>query len=108
MTYQAMNYEKLLGTDGFSNQLLTNHFTLYNGYVTNTNKLMDELAHAGPLSEGGAVVEEETHGASHYRGPAAGRKGPGQRQPGPRQTGQRVAGSRQLLHFQYLDSHWSV
>src|SRR5512137_1431172 len=44
MTYQATNYEKLLGTDGFSNQLLTNHFTLYNGYVTNTNKLMDELA----------------------------------------------------------------
>jgi Fe-Mn family superoxide dismutase len=44
MTYQAINYEKLLGTEGFSNQLLTNHFTLYNGYVTNTNKLMDELA----------------------------------------------------------------
>jgi superoxide dismutase, Fe-Mn family len=44
MTYQAVNYEKLLGTEGFSNQLLTNHFTLYNGYVTNTNKLIDELA----------------------------------------------------------------
>src|SRR5512147_3082670 len=44
MAYQAVNYEKLLGTEGFSNQLLTNHFTLYNGYVTNTNKLMDELA----------------------------------------------------------------
>ncbi len=43
MKYQPMNFEKLLGTDGFSNQLLTNHFTLYNGYVTNTNKLMDEL-----------------------------------------------------------------
>lgn len=44
MKYQAMNFEKLLGTEGFSNQLLNNHFTLYNGYVTNTNKLMDELA----------------------------------------------------------------
>jgi len=44
MTYQAMNFEKLLGTEGFSNQLLTNHFTLYNGYVNNTNKLMDEIA----------------------------------------------------------------
>jgi Fe-Mn family superoxide dismutase len=44
MTYQAINFEKLLGTEGFSNQLLTNHFTLYNGYVANTNKLMDELA----------------------------------------------------------------
>jgi superoxide dismutase, Fe-Mn family len=44
MKYQAMNFEMLLGTEGFSNQLLTNHFTLYNGYVTNTNKLMEELA----------------------------------------------------------------
>jgi Fe-Mn family superoxide dismutase len=44
MKYEAMNFEKLLGTEGFSNQLLTNHFTLYNGYVTNTNKLLDEFA----------------------------------------------------------------
>jgi Fe-Mn family superoxide dismutase len=44
MKYESMNFEKLLGTPGFSNQLLTNHFTLYNGYVTNTNKLIDELA----------------------------------------------------------------
>ena len=44
MKYQAMNFEKLLGTEGFSNQLLNNHFTLYNGYVTNTNKLMEEFA----------------------------------------------------------------
>jgi superoxide dismutase, Fe-Mn family len=44
MKYQAINFERLLGTDGFSNQLLTNHFTLYNGYVTNTNKLMEEFA----------------------------------------------------------------
>src|SRR5512139_3005297 len=44
MKYQAINFKKLLGTEGFSNQLLNNHFTLYGGYVTNTNKLMDELA----------------------------------------------------------------
>ena len=44
MKCQAMNFEKLLGTEGFSNQLLNNHFTLYNGYVTNTNKLMEEFA----------------------------------------------------------------
>jgi len=43
MKYQATNFEQLLGTEGFSNQLLTNHFTLYNGYVTNTNKLSDIL-----------------------------------------------------------------
>jgi Fe-Mn family superoxide dismutase len=44
MKYQAMNFERLLGTQGFSDQLLNNHFTLYNGYVTNTNKLMEEFA----------------------------------------------------------------
>jgi len=30
--------------DGFSQTLLNNHFALYQGYVTNTNKLMDLLA----------------------------------------------------------------
>jgi Fe-Mn family superoxide dismutase len=44
MKYQAMNFDRLLGTPGFSDQLLNNHFTLYNGYVTNTNKLMEEFA----------------------------------------------------------------
>jgi superoxide dismutase, Fe-Mn family len=44
MKYETMNFDRLLGTEGFSNQLLTNHFTLYNGYVTNTNKLMEEFA----------------------------------------------------------------
>jgi Fe-Mn family superoxide dismutase len=44
MKYEAMNFDRLLGTQGFSDQLLKNHFTLYNGYVTNTNKLMEEFA----------------------------------------------------------------
>ena len=43
MAYEAKNFEYLLGTKGFSDQLLKNHFTLYQGYVTNTNKLADEL-----------------------------------------------------------------
>ena len=30
--------------EGFSKQLLENHFTLYQGYVTNTNKLADTLS----------------------------------------------------------------
>jgi len=50
MTYQAINFEKLLGSEGFSNQLLTNHFTLYNGYVTNTNKLIDEFVELEKLA----------------------------------------------------------
>ncbi|MBI4300402.1 MAG: superoxide dismutase [Chloroflexi bacterium] len=43
MAYQAKDYSKLIGMDGFSDTLLTNHFTLYQGYVTNTNKLTDSL-----------------------------------------------------------------
>ncbi len=39
--YEAKNYTHLLGTVGMSETMLTNHFTLYQGYVTNTNKLMD-------------------------------------------------------------------
>src|SRR5687768_17536481 len=46
MTYEAKNYDRLLGTKGFSETLLKNHFTLYQGYVTNTNKLVDLLAKA--------------------------------------------------------------
>ncbi len=43
MTYQAKNYEKLLGLEGFSDELLKNHFTLYQGYVTNTNNVINLL-----------------------------------------------------------------
>jgi len=35
--YQAKNFDHLLGIPGFSDQLLKNHFTLYQGYVTNSN-----------------------------------------------------------------------
>ena len=44
MTYAAKDYAKLLGMPGFSETLLKNHFTLYQGYVTNTNKLLDTFA----------------------------------------------------------------
>jgi len=43
MTYNAKDYNRLIGMEGFSETLLKNHFTLYQGYVTNTNKLMDAL-----------------------------------------------------------------
>jgi Fe-Mn family superoxide dismutase len=43
MTYQSKDYNRLLGMEGFSDTLLKNHFTLYQGYVTNTNKLMEGL-----------------------------------------------------------------
>jgi len=44
MAYTAKDYASLLGMEGFSDTLLKNHFTLYQGYVTNTNKVADKLA----------------------------------------------------------------
>ena len=43
MAYTAKDYSKLIGMEGFSEILLKNHFTLYQGYVTNTNKVFDTL-----------------------------------------------------------------
>jgi Fe-Mn family superoxide dismutase len=43
MGYTAKDFSFLLGMPGFSDTLLKNHFTLYQGYVTNTNKVMEEL-----------------------------------------------------------------
>ena len=43
MPYTAKDYNALLGMSGFSDTLLKNHFTLYQGYVTNTNKAADTL-----------------------------------------------------------------
>jgi superoxide dismutase, Fe-Mn family len=39
--YTAKDFSSLIGTPGFSEQMLTDHFTLYKGYVTNTNKLLE-------------------------------------------------------------------
>jgi Fe-Mn family superoxide dismutase len=44
MAYQAKDYSNLIGMEGFSETLLKNHFTLYQGYVNNTNKLHDLLS----------------------------------------------------------------
>jgi|SRR3989338_8406088 len=44
MAYEPKKFDHLLGTPGFSDQLLKNHFALYQGYVVNTNKLTDLLS----------------------------------------------------------------
>lgn len=44
MSYTAKDYSKLVGMEGFSEALLKNHFALYQGYVTNTNRLLDTLS----------------------------------------------------------------
>jgi Fe-Mn family superoxide dismutase len=46
MTYTAKDYSKLIGMEGFSEALLKNHFALYQGYVTNTNKALEILGQA--------------------------------------------------------------
>lgn len=56
MPYAARDYGKLLGMKGFSDTLLKNHFTLYQGYVTNTNKALDLLA--AMLAEGKLATPE--------------------------------------------------
>ncbi len=43
MAYSAKDYSGLIGMQGFSETLLKNHFTLYQGYVTNTNKVIDTI-----------------------------------------------------------------
>jgi len=42
-SYEPQNFDRLYGTQGFSDELLKNHFALYQGYVTNTNKLIESL-----------------------------------------------------------------
>lgn len=44
MVYAAKDYSRLMGMKGFSETLLKNHFTLYQGYVTNINKILDILS----------------------------------------------------------------
>ncbi|MEK6698676.1 MAG: superoxide dismutase [Nitrospirota bacterium] len=56
MSYAAKDYSSLLGMKGFSETLLKNHFTLYQGYVTNTNKAADALAQM--LKDGKTAVPE--------------------------------------------------
>ena len=56
MAYTAKDYKHLLGMPGFSEALLTNHFTLYQGYVSNTNKLLELL---GEMVKGSKIGTPE-------------------------------------------------
>jgi Fe-Mn family superoxide dismutase len=56
MPYTAKDYGKLIGMQGFSETLLKNHFTLYQGYVANTSKLMETLGQM--LKEGKTATPE--------------------------------------------------
>ena len=41
--HEAKNFSHLIGLSGFSDTLLNNHFTLYGGYVNNTNVLLKKM-----------------------------------------------------------------
>ena len=56
MAYMARDYARLIGLAGFSEALLKNHVTLYLGYVTNTNKVLDILEQM--LKEGKTATPE--------------------------------------------------
>jgi len=50
VTYKAKDYSHLLGMPGFSDKALNQHFTLYRGYVNNTNenlKILAQMSAAG-------------------------------------------------------------
>ena len=57
MQYISKNYDGLLGATGLSDQLLKNHFTLYQGYVTNTNKVINRLE---------SILKEDGTGSPEY------------------------------------------
>jgi len=56
MNYSPKDYSKLIGMPGFSETLLKNHFTLYQGYVANTNKVLDIL---GLMAKDGKTAAPE-------------------------------------------------
>jgi superoxide dismutase, Fe-Mn family len=55
--YTAKDYSKLIGMEGFSENLLKIHFTLYQGYVTNSNKVLDTL---------GLMLKEDKTGTPEF------------------------------------------
>ena len=57
MSYTANDYSRIIGMPGLSEKLLNNHFTLYQGYVNNTNKLMQILD---------AMLKDEKAGTPEY------------------------------------------
>ncbi len=43
MKYEAKDFSQLIGIGGFSDNALNTHFSLYQGYVNNTNKLLEVI-----------------------------------------------------------------
>jgi len=64
--YEAQNFDKLLGhVEGLNDDLLKMHFKLYQGYVTNTNLLIDKIQ---ALNIDGKAPPPEFAGFKHMLG----------------------------------------
>jgi Fe-Mn family superoxide dismutase len=57
--YEAQDFSKLKGMAGFSDKLLDLHFTLYQGYVKNTNLLMEQLQQLATQNQTGSPAYAE-------------------------------------------------
>ena len=53
MAYKGQDFSQLKGLNGISDQQIEIHLGLYNGYVTNTNKLNDQIADLLSKKQGG-------------------------------------------------------
>jgi Fe-Mn family superoxide dismutase len=56
LMYTAKKFEHLIGTPGFSEDMLRDHFTLYEGYVKNTNVLLEKMAKMDMSTPEGAEI----------------------------------------------------
>ncbi len=68
--YEAKNFDHLLGTPGFSDTLLKNHFTLYEGYVKNCNTLHEKFGEMKKNNQLGSIewAEIKRRSAWEYNG----------------------------------------
>ncbi len=57
--YQAQDFSKLKGMKGFSDNLLDMHFSLYQGYVKNTNLLLEQLGQMAGQGQAGTPAYAE-------------------------------------------------
>jgi Fe-Mn family superoxide dismutase len=59
VNYKARDFSFLKGMLGFSDQLLEDHFELYEGYVKNTNEVLQKLAGGNGKANDGSIAQAE-------------------------------------------------
>lgn len=65
--YTAKDFTHLLGLPGFSDTMLNNHFTLYQGYVNNVNILMKKIGEIRAERDSGDDARKEDTAELHRR-----------------------------------------